>query len=654
MMPPHRHDPKKAHNQSRVLEGVSKVSARVLKEPEHPQPKIKKPYFQGGLKKAKLTASPVHGFAQLNSVLDKQALVAVPTLKETKASVPMEDQVQVSAPLKSQTPEIASLEDKTQASIGLGGQTQTLASVDAEEALAAPIERRVTQLASEQDQVPKSAPVIEQSQQTVSVFIPDEVVINEAVYHFPPPHLLGSQITQASLDNEEWLDQQAQVLMETFQHFNLKAELIGVTQGPTVTRFEIQPAPGTKINKFTNLQDDLKLSLAAKEIRIEAPIPGKHAIGIEVPNLHPSPVFLGDIVRSEAFVKASSPLTVCLGADLSGQPVVTDIKKMPHGLIAGSTGSGKSVCINSILISLLYKSTPEQLRLLLIDPKVVELTPYQSIPHLVTPVVTDPKRATASLKWAVDEMERRYQLFADEGVRDLERYNQVLQQRTGEEWTLPYILIIIDELADLMMVAAQDAEDAICRITQKARACGIHLLIATQRPSVDVITGLIKANIPSRIAFSVSSQVDSRTILDMVGAERLLGKGDMLFLGNGFSKPMRLQGNFVSDGEIESIVQQVSSQDRQRFLFLQDELLNQTQETEMDDEIIQEAAFFVMEQGSASASALQRKFRIGYNRAARLIDFMEELGLVSEALGSKPRTVLWTQEQFLQWIEDYD
>lgn len=471
-------------------------------------------------------------------------------------------------------------------------------------------------------------------------------------YHFPQMSYLKRYNLQDNVEDDLWIDDQASKLMETFHHFNLQAELIGVTKGPTVTRFEIQPAPGIKISKFTNLQDDLKLSLAAKEIRIEAPIPGKNAIGIEVPNIQAKPVHLGDILSTKAFQDSPSPLTICLGADLSGEPVITDIQKMPHGLIAGSTGSGKSVCINSLLVSLLYKATPEQLRLLLIDPKVVELTPYQTIPHLLTPVVTDPKRATASLKWAVEEMERRYQLFATEGVRDLARYNKVLAVRTGEEYTLPYIVIIIDELADLMMVAPSDVEDAICRITQKARACGIHLIVATQRPSVDVITGLIKANIPTRLAFSVSSQVDSRTILDMSGAERLLGKGDMLFLQNGASKPIRVQGNFVSDEEIEKIISEVSSSDTQRFLFSQEDLVNTMNGSdEAEDELIEEAAFFVMEQGVASASALQRKFRIGYNRAARMIDWMEDQGMISESLGSKPRNVIWSQDQFLDWID---
>uniref|UniRef100_UPI001923D720 DNA translocase FtsK n=1 Tax=Caldalkalibacillus salinus TaxID=2803787 RepID=UPI001923D720 len=469
-------------------------------------------------------------------------------------------------------------------------------------------------------------------------------------YSYPQSDLL-KQTVQNRQQDTDWEKKQGERLLNTFSHFNLKAELIDVTRGPTVTRFEIQPAPGIKISKFTNLQDDIKLALAAKAIRIEAPIPGKQAIGIEVPNENPSPVLLGDLIHSEAFQSNDSPLSICLGSGIDGKPIVTDIQKMPHGLIAGATGSGKSVCVNTILVSLLYNASPEMLRVLLIDPKVVELVPYQKIPHLVTPVVTDPKKATAALKWAVEEMERRYQLFAQEGVRDLARYNQVMKTKTGESVTLPHLLIIIDELADLMMVAPSEVEESICRITQKARACGIHLLVATQRPSVDVITGLIKSNIPSRLAFAVSSQVDSRTILDSSGAERLLGKGDMLFLANGSPKPVRVQGCFVSDDEIEAVVNKVAQEETQHFLLKENDLHQPTGDSEAEDELIEEAGFFVMEQGAASTSSLQRKFRIGYNRAARMIDWMEEQGMISEAQGSKPRQVVWSQDQFLDWLD---
>jgi S-DNA-T family DNA segregation ATPase FtsK/SpoIIIE len=398
------------------------------------------------------------------------------------------------------------------------------------------------------------------------------------------------------------------------------------------------------VSKITNLIDDIKLSLSAKDIRIEAPIPGKNTIGIEVPNRKSKTVFLREILRSKAFQANRSPLTVALGLSISGEPIVTDLKKMPHGLIAGATGSGKSVCINTILVSLLYKATPNDVKMLLIDPKMVELAPYNRIPHLVSPVITDVKAATAALKWAVDEMERRYELFAHVGVRDIEKFNERVGDKEKEK-RLPYIVIVIDELADLMMVSPNDVEEAICRIAQKARACGIHLLIATQRPSVDVITGLIKANIPTRIAFSVSSQIDSRTILDTSGAERLLGRGDMLFLENGSAKPVRVQGTFVSDDEIDRVVHHVKNQMAPNYLFKQEELLAKTNFQAEEDDLFYEACEFVVEQGHASASSLQRRFRIGYNRAARLIDLMEEQGIISPPKGSKPRDVLVSEEQ---------
>jgi DNA segregation ATPase FtsK/SpoIIIE, S-DNA-T family len=472
-------------------------------------------------------------------------------------------------------------------------------------------------------------------------------VSNEGDYHLPSIHYLTPPV-QTTVD-KEWVNKQAHLLNDTLKNFNVRAKVVHVTQGPSVTRFEVQPEPGVKVNKITNLADDIKLSLAAKDIRIEAPIPGKHTIGIEVPNRQSRPVFLSEIIGKPMFLENESPLTVALGLDIAGQPVIADLQKMPHGLIAGATGSGKSVCINTMLVSLLFKATPEQLRLLLIDPKMVELAPYNRIPHLISPVITDVKAATAALRWAVEEMERRYELFAQIGARDLKRYNQ-LAEREGREH-LPYIVIVIDELADLMMVSPADVEEAICRIAQKARACGIHLIVATQRPSVDVITGLIKANIPTRIAFSVSSQADSRTIIDMGGAEKLLGKGDMLYLGNGSSKPVRLQGTFVSDEEIDEIVQHVRKQREPSYLFAQEELMKKSQSFEEEDELFYEACEFVVEQGGASTSSLQRRFRIGYNRAARLIDMMEQHGIISEAKGSKPRDVL-ISEQDLETILD--
>ncbi|PFR28929.1 cell division protein FtsK [Bacillus cereus] len=522
-------------------------------------------------------------------------------------------------------------------------------------------ERPVQQVVAEPqvEEQPIQQVVVEQVQKPISSTEVQEkaYVVNQRendmrnVLHTPPtytvpPLALLSIPQQSALDNTEWLEEQKELLDTTFNNFHVGAHVINVSQGPAVTRFEVQPDPGVKVNKITNLSDDIKLSLAAKDIRIEAPIPGKSAIGIEVPNKESKPVFLREILRSPVFTKSESPLTVALGLDISGDPIVTDIRKMPHGLIAGATGSGKSVCINAILTSILYKAKPHEVKLMLIDPKMVELAPYNSVPHLVAPVITDVKAATAALKWAVEEMERRYELFAHAGARDLTRYNTIVSEREIPGETLPYIVIVIDELADLMMVAPGDVEEAICRIAQKARACGIHLLVATQRPSVDVITGLIKSNIPTRIAFTVSSQVDSRTIIDIGGAEKLLGRGDMLFLGNGTSKPVRVQGVYVSDDEIEKTVDHVKKQMKPNYLFKQEDLLAKTEQAESEDELFFEACQFVVEQGGASTSSVQRKFRIGYNRAARLIEEMQSQGIISEARGTKPRDVLISEDEF--------
>ena len=508
-------------------------------------------------------------------------------------------------------------------------------------------ESRVQQVVVEQVQEPISSTEVQEKAYVVNQRENDmrNVLQTPPTYAIPPLTLLAIP-QQAALDNTEWLDEQKELLDTTFNNFHVGAHVINVSQGPAVTRFEVQPDPGVKVNKITNLSDDIKLSLAAKDIRIEAPIPGKSAIGIEVPNKESKPVFLREILRSPVFTKSESPLTVALGLDISGDPIVTDIRKMPHGLIAGATGSGKSVCINAILTSILYKAKPHEVKLMLIDPKMVELAPYNSVPHLVAPVITDVKAATAALKWAVEEMERRYELFAHAGARDLTRYNTIVSEREIPGETLPYIVIVIDELADLMMVAPGDVEEAICRIAQKARACGIHLLVATQRPSVDVITGLIKSNIPTRIAFTVSSQVDSRTIIDIGGAEKLLGRGDMLFLGNGTSKPVRVQGVYVSDDEIEKTVDHVKKQMKPNYLFKQEDLLAKTEQAESEDELFFEACQFVVEQGGASTSSVQRKFRIGYNRAARLIEEMESQGIISEARGTKPRDVLISEDEF--------
>ncbi|EGC2947333.1 DNA translocase FtsK [Listeria monocytogenes] len=462
-------------------------------------------------------------------------------------------------------------------------------------------------------------------------------------YEFPSFSLLHPPVSKR--EDDSWLQMQQEMLDETLENFNVQASVVNRTQGPAVTRFEVQPEKGVKVSKITNLTDDIKLNLAAKDIRIEAPIPGKSTVGIEFPNQTSRPVMLSELMNTEAFQSSTSPLTAALGLDISGTPIITDLQKMPHGLIAGATGSGKSVCINSLLVSLLYKATPDQLKLLLIDPKMVELAPYNRIPHLVSPVITDAKAATVALKWAVEEMERRYQLFSHTGVRNMEKYNEYASHpdHTGEK--LPYILIVIDELADLMMVAPNDVEESISRIAQKARACGIHMIVATQRPSVDVITGLIKANIPTRVSFSVSSQIDSRTILDASGAEKLLGKGDMLFLPSGASKPVRLQGTFVSDEEIDAVVAHVRSQGEADYIFEEQELLVKETAKENTDELFEEACDFVLSQNAASTSLLQRHFRIGYNRAARLMESLENHQIVSGINGSKPRDVIITKDQ---------
>ncbi|HSJ38266.1 MAG TPA: DNA translocase FtsK, partial [Planococcus sp. (in: firmicutes)] len=475
---------------------------------------------------------------------------------------------------------------------------------------------------------------------------PADAVSNDvkpvASYAHPHNHFLLAP--ENDRKDDEWMEEQGERLIEALSHFQVQATIISIVQGPAVTQFEVTVAQGVKVSKIRNLADDLKLALAAKDIRIQAPIPGKSSIGIEIPNRTSRPVRISEVIESPQFQDSDSPLEAALGLDLTGKPVTLDLRKMPHGLIAGATGSGKSVCINSLLVSLLYKSSPKDLKLLLIDPKMVELAPYNHIPHLVSPVITDVKAATASLKWAVSEMERRYQLFAHTGVRDIERYNKTVKEKGNPAQHLPYILIVIDELADLMMMSPSDVEDAICRIAQKARACGIHLVIATQRPSVDVITGLIKSNIPTRIAFSVSSQVDSRTILDSQGADRLLGKGDMLYLGNGMSAPSRIQGTFVTDEEIEKIIEHVRSQGEPEYFFKEEELIKQSGAGAEQDDLFEEACRFIMQQESASTSLLQRKFHIGYNRAARLMDLIEEHGFISVQNGSKARSVLITED----------
>lgn len=441
----------------------------------------------------------------------------------------------------------------------------------------------------------------------------------------------------------------ARKLEATLESFGVRAKVLEVVRGPAVTRYEIQPDVGVKVSRIVSLTDDIALALAAKDIRMEAPIPGKSAIGIEVPNLEVSIVTMREVMETSAFQESSSRLSVVLGRDISGQPIVGNLARMPHLLVAGATGSGKSVCINGIITSILYKAKPNEVKFLMVDPKMVELNVYNGIPHLLAPVVTDPRRASLALKKIVVEMEKRYELFSKSGTRNIEGYNAMLTE-TGTGAPLPYYVIIVDELADLMMVAANDVEDSICRLAQMARAAGIHLIIATQRPSVDVITGVIKANIPSRIAFGVSSQVDSRTILDMVGAEKLLGRGDMLYLPVGASKPVRIQGAFLSDQEVEHVVGFVRTQEQAVY---QEELVPQVEEmpeqqNEFEDELYDQAVQIVLEAKQASVSLLQRRMRVGYTRAARLVDSMEAKGVVGPYEGSKPREVLMSIEQYHQ------
>ncbi|MCX7746674.1 MAG: DNA translocase FtsK [Clostridia bacterium] len=474
----------------------------------------------------------------------------------------------------------------------------------------------------------------------------------DIAYHFPPFDLLNNNSEDGkNLKNaKNSAIEVAKKLEETLLSFGVDAKVINISRGPAVTRYELQPSPGVKVSKIVNLADDISLNLAASGVRIEAPIPGKAAIGIEVPNKEVIPVFLRDVLETADFVQFPSNLAFAVGKDISGNNVIADIGRMPHMLVAGATGSGKSVCINSLIISLLFKSSPNDVKLLMVDPKVVELGIYNGIPHLLIPVVTDPRKAAGALNWAVQEMVNRYKLFADKGVRDLGGYNAMVKEQGGTE-TLPQIVIIIDELADLMMVAPNDVEDAICRLAQMARAAGMYLVIATQRPSVDVITGVIKANIPSRISFAVSSQVDSRTILDMAGAEKLMGKGDMLFYPIGQPKPVRVKGAFVSDKEVEKVVEYIKSQGSAEYNHDIIEEINSEEEpaepsSEDRDELLPQAIDLVVETGQASVSLIQRRFKVGYARAARIIDQMEARGIVGGFEGSKPRQILISKQEW--------
>ena len=491
--------------------------------------------------------------------------------------------------------------------------------------------------------------------------ITDEEIENDYIeYVYPPIDLLsGSKPAQSGTDRPEDLRTQAKKLVDTLHSFGVEAKVLEVSKGPSVTRFELQPSVGVKVSKIVNLADDIALNLAAFGVRIEAPIPGKAAVGIEIPNKSTSMVCLRDVIDSAEFQKYKSKTAFAMGKDIAGNPVISDISKMPHMIIAGATGSGKSVCIKSLITSILYKADPNQVKLILIDPKVVELGVYNGIPHLLIPVVTDPRRAAGALNWAVQEMVKRYRQFADNNVRDIKGYNEFAAINGERE--MEQIIIIIDELADLMMVSPHEVEDSICRLAQMARAAGMHLVIATQRPSVDVITGLIKANVPSRIAFSVSSQIDSRTILDMGGAEKLLGKGDMLFLPMGASKPTRVQGAFVSDKEVEKIVEFIKGSSSSCY---DEDIIEHIENGAADkeakdedteaDELLPRAIEIVVELGQASASLLQRKLKVGYSRAGRLIDQLEERGIIGPHEGSKPRNVLISRAEFQEMMLSSD
>lgn len=483
------------------------------------------------------------------------------------------------------------------------------------------------------------------------------LTVEDENYEFPPINLLSEGETKGIKGGKRALADTASKLQKTLYSFGVSAKVENVSVGPAITRYELKPAEGVRVSKIANLADDIALNLAAKTIRIEAPIPGKQAVGIEVPNEESEVVHIRDILETDLFKNHKSKLAFALGKDVSGDAIVTDIAKMPHVLIAGATGSGKSVCINTLISSIIYKAKPSEVKLVMIDPKIVELSVYNGIPHLLIPVVTDPKKAAGALAWAVQEMENRYTMFASKGVRDLKGYNEAVE-KDDNFGKLPHIVIIIDELADLMMVAKGDVEDAICRLAQKARAAGMHLVIATQRPSVDVITGLIKANIPSRIAFAVSSQVDSRTILDQVGAEKLLGKGDMLFFPTGAPKPVRIQGAFISDKEVEKLVNFVKANGETTY---RDDITEYIEKANCTDKEIDEGALdsddetdpllndaieTVIDTGQASTSFIQRRFKVGYARAGRIIDQMEERGIISGYQGSKPREVLMTRERW--------
>lgn len=526
-----------------------------------------------------------------------------------------------------------------------------------------PIEQKAKHVASnlissiENKDIIKQEPIIIQAENK-SILNIEEIDSKESdfKYEFPKLSFLKRNPIRQTQNSKIEILENARILEETLKSFGVEAKVIEISKGPTVTRYELSPGVGVKVSKILGLSDDLALGLAASGIRIEAPIPGKAAVGIEIPNKEILNVYLSEVICNNTFQNFESKLAFGLGKDIAGNVIVADIAKMPHMLIAGATGSGKSVCINTLITSILYKASPEEVKLIMVDPKVVELSVYNGIPHLLIPVVTDPKKASGALNWAVQEMMVRYQLFAQTGTRNLTGYNKI--KKENDEKTIPQIVIIIDELADLMMVASKEVESSICRLAQLARAAGIHLIIATQRPSVDVITGLIKANIPSRIAFAVSSGTDSRTIIDTVGAEKLLGKGDMLFKAVDMNKPLRVQGAFVSDKEVETIVKFIAENNPADYdekmiekITKASSALEKESNSDSSDELTDDAISFIVKKGKASVSMLQRQFRIGYNRAARIMEELEERGIVGPEDGSKPRAVLMDKYEWQDYSE---
>lgn len=569
--------------------------------------------------------------------LMKEKIVA--NLREKKAErEKLKSEEEKAKPRKEKKPSVKKAKEKKPVTSGADAFREFTTTEKQEE----PVEIRDYRPVAEEK--PKRAEALKETEK--EAFAKDmQTEVEESIYHFPPIKLL-KQPSAGPAAGDEDIRKNADIIQEVMDNFNVDCRVRAINRGPTITSYELEPSPGVKISKIVSLHDNLSLSLASPGIRIEAPIPGKSAIGIEVPNKVKDSVHLREIIESDAFNSLDSSVPLTLGKDISGNAIVSSIDKMPHLLIAGATGSGKSVCINGILMGILYKSAPEDVRLILIDPKVVELGIYNGIPHLLIPVVTDPKKAAFALAWAVDEMEKRYKAFAETGVRDVSSYNE--KMKVAGEKTMPKIVIVVDELSDLMMVAAKEVEDYITRLAQMARAAGIHLILATQRPSVDVITGTIKANIPSRIAFSVSSSIDSRTILDMSGAEKLLGKGDMLFYPSSFPKPKRLQGAFVADQEVENVLEFVKNHTEATEY---DEEALDTMEKKVqksftdEDPLLYDAVDIILTQEQASISFIQRKLKVGYARAARIVDQIEEMGIVGPNEGTKPRKLLMTKEQ---------